>query len=254
MKSKPITALMLCVLLCSKMTALHAQTIGTGTTHSFHLNASRQSIQDLLMAPTSYHVSSAGASYGFEIVQGRVLKRIGLGIQSGSVLTEKDDLKLNSARAEYVYAGSIIKNRASRFQNFSGYSLSVNAQYLRAGDKYSWATTVAAGLFNSTRYSWRQNRLLFDFTLPFIGFSSRPQMSVAGEGDFADMLYNSFRSPELATIGSMKSIDMSLELQHFLSSRFAIVVSAAMRYRKLVNEYFAEHGFQIGAGLEWHLK
>jgi hypothetical protein len=138
--------------------------------------------------------------------------------------------------------------------NYTGYSIAVNPQYIKWGEQYSWATVNTLCLYNSAICYWNKSSLSFDVAIPVAGFSSRPVAGKAYKETVSGTLYNSFGNVNVNSLHNLKAATVSIQYQKRISREWLIKAGASFSYKELKAGYeFREQTYQLGAGVSYRI-
>ncbi len=158
--------------------------------HSFVLGASSVSITDNYSGLILRGIRSSELAYSYSVISPYRKKSIVIAWNNG----QAGNVKLNDFFAAYADAFSVVKNKNGRFNTYLGYAISTNPVFItkqNEGKQYSWATSTSLSAYSSSVYSWKNNSISLDLSVPVAGFASRPESSKVYSGNVNELLYES---------------------------------------------------------------
>ncbi|MBL7742949.1 MAG: hypothetical protein JNN00_05670 [Chitinophagaceae bacterium] len=240
---------------CSLVYCTMAQVSETGNSHSLTIGAGSQTLSDDILSVSAEKVLTAGLQYSFTSNSARRKKSIMTGFAIGTGNSFKDQLRSSEFLIQYVNAFSIFRKNGGKWKNYTGYSISVNPQYLQIDDQYSWATSVSLSLYNSLSFSWKKSKMYLDLSVPLTGFGSRPDSNLAYKGTATGLVYNSFSDLAFTSWHNLKAVNISLLYKAAVSRHLYFTVGVSYTYKKLsLDSDFTTNGFGIGAGISYRLR
>ena len=234
----------------------NAQTAETGNSHSFTVASGSYLLSDGHLSLLFARINSRGLAWSYTKSDAYHKKSITAEFEYGTRDYSTNQVRVNGFLLEYKNAFSVIKNKNSSFNNYTGYSIKTNSQFIRSGDQYSWAGITSLSLYNSLNYTWRGNTVSFDLSIPLIGFVTRPETDKTYKGFLNDMLYNSLNHPVFTSLDNHKELNLSFQYYRTISNRLSFLARASYFNKEiLVNKIkFSEQGNRFQAGLSFSLK
>lgn len=223
--------------------------------HTITVGISTRLISDAFISLSSQKISTAELGYTFSSSNTYRKKSISLNWCHGILKVDKEEIKLNDFTFQYTDAFSLIKNKNKRLNIYVGYSITLNPQYIKRDNGYSWTTINALSLYNSVVYSWKGNAISFDLNIPVAGFASRPQANSTYTGNAIEMIYNSYGDPVFTSVHNLKAIITSLQYQKRLGERLFFKAGTYFFYKDLQTGYnFLEQGYGFNSGLSYRFR
>jgi hypothetical protein len=240
---------------CTVVLNSKAQTIETESSHTVSSSGGAQLLNDAVLSLAAEKLTSTALAYSFTNRNVYRKKSIVVVFEKGIGDNSKNWIRSNEFTLQYINAFSIVKNKTGRWNNYTGYSIIINPQYIKSGDQYSWATVSALSLYNSLVYSWKKNAVSFELSLPVAGFGSRPEVSALYKGSVNDMLYNSFSNLAFTAPHNFKALNISLQYQAVLTDRLHFVAGASYSYKDIsFTNNFLQQEYRVHAGLSYTIK
>lgn len=236
--------------------AFHAKS-QVNETESHHIVLAGTGVMILtegFMPVVSQDINVMSLTYSFATINARRKKSIMAGFERGAANADKNSVRSNEFILQYATAFSLLKDNGGKWNNYTGYSITVNPQYSRTGEQYSWATVNSMSLYNSLTWSSKKNILSFDLVVPLVGFSSRPRENTIYKGSANAMLYNSFSRLSFTSLHNLKALDISFKYQRAVTGSLRIISGGSYSYKELsVANSFLRRGFGLHAGLSYGL-
>jgi hypothetical protein len=241
--------------LSAMVTNATAQNVEAGSSHTITAGTGTQLLQDDGLSSSSERLTSLELSWAFLNSNAYRKKSIGVSVEGSVGNTGKDQLRSTEFTLQYRNAFSVLKNKTSGWNNYIGYSISVNPQYLKTENEYSWATVNSLSLYNSLVYTWKKSAVSFDLSVPLAGLASRPGVNTAYKGSVNDMLYNSFSNMDFTSLHNLKAINLSLQYQKIITGRLHFTAGASYSYKDLsVEAGFLQEAYKVHTGLSYLVK
>lgn len=232
-----------------------AQTAATVGVHTLTAGAGMQVLKDDVLSLSSEKINTTSLTWSFSNNNGYRKKNILAGFEKGISSLGKNTLHSSEFVLQYTNAFSLVKNKSSRWNNYTGYSISVNPKYMESGDRYSWASVNSVSFYNSLEHSWQKSSVLLGISVPLAGFGSRPGLNATYKGSVNDMLYNSFSNLEFTSLHNLKAINISLQYQQAITGRLSVTAGGSYSYKDMkINDSFLQQGYEVHAGLSYHAK
>jgi len=240
---------------CATLVNTKAQTAVSANNHTLTAGTGIQVVKDNALSLSSESLSSTSLTWSFSNGNRYRRKSILAGFEKGSGNSAKESLHSNEFMLQYTNAFSLMKNKSGRWNNYTGYSISVNPQYIKAGDQYSWASVNSLSFYNSLERSWQKSILALDISVPLAGLVSRPGLNTTYKGSVNDMLYNSFSNLAFTSLHNLKAVNISLQYQQAITGRLSIAAGASYSYKDMsINYGFLQQAYEVHAGLSYHVK
>ncbi|MEI9809296.1 MAG: hypothetical protein WDO16_16310 [Bacteroidota bacterium] len=231
-----------------------AQASETGNSHTLTIGTGMQLIKDELLPGSSERLTSTALAWSFSNSNAYRKKSILLSFEKSGGYSGKDQLRSNEWLLQYTNAFSVISNKSSKWNNYTGYSIIVSPQYIKSGDQNSWATINSLSLYNSLQYSWRENVISFDMSVPLAGLGSRPEANTTYKGSVTDMLYNSFSKLDFISLHNMKAINLSLQYKKAITGRLDVAAGFSYSYKDIsLSHRFLQQAYGLHVGLSYSL-
>ena len=234
----------------------NGQTVEAGKSYKLIVSAGKYSISDDHLLMTAAKINSKGLTWSYTNNDMYQRKSITVGFEAGDGNYYTNHVKETGFLIEYKKAYSIIKNRNSRWNNYTGYSIKTNSQFIRSGDQYSWVSMNALSFYNSLTYSRKRSAFSFDLSIPLTGFATRPEADNEYRGSLNDMLYNSLNNPVFTSIHNHKEVNVSFQYLNSVSNRliFSLGISYLNREITAGESSFNEQGYLFQTGLSFLLR
>ena len=224
--------------------------------HSIISGVSAVSVTDSYSGLLQKNLIATDMAYNYSKINAYRKKEITAAWSTG----QSTKVKLNDFRIEYTDGWSVIKNKAGRFNTYIGYSISTNPLFIKtpdnSGKQYSWATSNTLSAYSSSFYSWKNNTISLDISLPIAGLASRPMEHTVYKEDINGLLYNSYDNLYFTSLHNLKAATISLHYSTILSKRFSLQAGYNYRYSQLTKNDLlfkqVTHGLQ--AGFSYRLK
>jgi hypothetical protein len=240
---------------CAIVINTKAQATASGNNHTLTAGAGIQVLKDDALSLPSESLSSTSLAWSFSNSNGYRKKSILAGFERGSGNSAKESLHSNEFMLRYTNAFSLLKNKSGRWNNYTGYSISINPQYIKAGDQYSWASVNSLSVYNSLERSWQKSILSLDIFVPLAGLGSRPGINTTYKGSVNDMLYNSFSNLAFTSLHNLKAVNISIQYQQAVSGRLSVTAGASYSYKDMtINYRFLQQAYEVHAGLSYQVK
>jgi hypothetical protein len=231
-----------------------AQMVETESSHTVSGSVGVQIVDDAVLSLVAEKLSSTALAYSFTHRNVYRKKSMAVVFEKG-IDGSKNRVRSNEFTLQYINAFSVVKNKTGRWNNYTGYSIIINPQYIKSGDQYSWATVSALSLYNSLVYSWKKNAVSFDLSLPVAGLGSRPEVNALYKGSVNDMLYSSFSNLAFTSPHNFKALNISLQYQAAITNRLHFTGGASYSHKDIsFTNNFLQQAYRVHAGLSYTIK
>jgi hypothetical protein len=232
-----------------------AQTAGYGNNHTLTVGAGVQTLKDEGLALSDETLSSTSLAWSFSTTTAWRKKSILAGFERGVGNSAKNELRSNEFVLQYSNAFSILKNKNGKWNNYTGYSISINPQYVKSGEQKSWASVNSLSIYNSLERKWQKSTLSLDVFIPLVGLGSRPEANTTYNVSSTGMLYNSFSNLEFTSWHNLKAVNISLQYKQAVAERLFVTAGAGYSYKNIsLANRFQQQAYEVHAGLSYHLK
>ena len=232
-----------------------AQMAEYGNNHTLTVGVGIQTLKDGGLSLSDETLSSTSLTWSFSNNTAWRKKSILAGFERGVGNSAKNELRSNEFMLQYSNAFSVLKNKNGKWNNYTGYSISVNPQYIKSGDQQSWASVNTLSLYNSLERKWQKSVLSLDLFVPLVGLGSRPETDKTYNGSSTGMLYNSFSNLEFTSWHNLKAVNLSLQYKQAVAERLYVTAGAGYSYKNLsLTNRFQQQAYEVHAGLSYHLK
>jgi hypothetical protein len=231
-----------------------AQNSAMVSEHSLAANVSLSNITDRYFEINSKKFLAGGLTYSFSSYNRYHKKELLVSWDKGSSTGSKDQLTMNNIHLQYSNGFSLVRNKKSWFNYYVGYSVLTNPQLIKSSSEYSWATINALSLYNSLAGSFNKTTVSLDITVPLAGLASRPVTDEVDNGNFNEMMYNSYSGLFFTSVHNLKAVDASLHFEQQFTVRLRLHASLSYCYKELKSDYlFREANYKGSAGLTYRL-
>ena len=158
----------------------------------------------------------------------------------------------------YTDAFSVLKNKNSRFNTYLGYAISTKPAFITKTNEvkqYSWASTTNLSAYCSSVYSWKNNSVSVDLSIPVAGFASRPENNKVYGGNVNELLYETYDNLFFTSSHNLKAALLSVQYSREISKRIHLQAGYQYSYKKLTeNDLFRQVSQGLQAGFSYRLK
>lgn len=222
--------------------------------HSFTTGVSSLSVRDNYSDLVLKGIQSTGLAYSYASISAWRKKNISIAWNNG----QAGNAKLNDFRVMYADAFSVIKNKNSRFNTYLGYAISTNPVFITKGNEvkqYSWATNTSLSAYISSLYSWKNNSISLDLSIPVAGFASRPENNKSYGGNVNELLYESYDNLFFTSLHNLEAASIAVQYSRQVGKRISLQAGYQYQYKRFnEGDLFLQvsHGFR--AGFSYQLK
>lgn len=222
--------------------------------HSFTMGASSLSVTDNYNDLALKGIQSTELAYSYSAINLYRKKSILIAWNNG----QAGNTKLNDFRAAYADVFSVMKNKNSRFNTYLGYAISTNPLFITKANEvkqYSWATNTSLSAYSYSVYTWNNNSISLDLSIPVAGFASRPENNKSYSGNVNELLYESYDNLFFTSLHNLKVALLSVQYSREISKRMHLQAGYQYSDKKLTeNNLFRQVSHGLQAGFSYRLK
>lgn len=222
--------------------------------HSFTIGISSHSVTDNYIDLALKGIPSTELAYSYFAISPYRKKGISIAWNNG----QAGNIKLNDFRAAYADVFSVMKNKNSRFNTYLGYAISTNPVFITKTNEvkhYSWATNTSLSAYSSSVYSWNNNSISLDLSIPVAGFASRPENNKSYSGNVNELLYESYDNLFFTSLHNLRAALLSVQYGREINKRIHLQAGYQYSYKKLAeNDLFRQVSHGLQAGFSYRLK